>query len=181
MSEEQRDGIEAILKNYSVVSDREDDWLPGVIMRRKDLEILHNPLKLEQFLGRFLDEKPFGNVALEAISKKKINKDTIIRDTRISEDILEKVLTNTVLPNIIPIKRMISLLRLLQIPLERAVKSLKVSLNRFDVNQSLTPVSNLAMRRNRMVPFNVGRGERSKESLKRDLESYIRRLLREGM
>ena len=175
------DEIEAILKSYSIVSDREDDWLSGVIMRTKNQEKLFSPEKLNQFFDRFSDEKPFASVVLEAISNRKLRKDTIIRDTLISEDILEKVLTNSVLPNIIPIKRMISLLRLLQIPLALAVESLRVSLYRHNLDQSLTTDLTVTMRRKKAVPCVIGGMARSRESLKRDIEAYINHLTKEAM
>jgi len=175
------DEIESILIGYSIFTDREDDWLPNVILK-KDVVVNHPPPSgLNRFLERFSKERPFGNVAQDAISSRKINKETIVDETRISADILEKVLTNKAPPNIIPLKKMVSLLYLLQIPLMRAVESFRVSLSRIDMGQSLQPLFNLPMRRKREFPFNSQSGEKSRESANRDLEVYIKRLLKESI
>lgn len=127
MSEAKKDGIETLLRTHSIVSDRENNWLPGVIMNA-EIENMHlNPHKLKQLLDRFSKEKAFIDVVLEAISAKNVNKDSIIKNTGISEDILKKLFTNTVLPNVIPLRKMISLLNFLHIPLLRAVDSFRVS------------------------------------------------------
>lgn len=172
-------GIEAIFKSYSVITDREDNWLPSAIMRAENQETSLDRVKLNHFLGRFSDEKPFGSIVLEAITKKKVKKDTIIHDTCISEDILEKILKNSSLPNTLPVKRMISLLKLLKIPLDRAAESIRVSLDRLSFDKSLGPVSSVTMRRRQTGPCIVEHRARSKESLKRDIEAYIKRLMRE--
>lgn len=179
MSKNQREGIESLLRTFSVVSDREDNWLPGAIMRVKTEEIHLNPVKLKQFLDRFSNEKAFGDVILEAMSTGKTTKENIVTNACISEEILEKVLTNTLLPNVIPLKKMIYLLNFLHIPLSVAVESLRVSLNRFNVEKSLEAVYGVSMRQKRMAPFRSGTVRRSKEALKRSLEVYIKRLLEE--
>lgn len=180
MAENKNDGIDALVKAYSVISDRESDWLSGAVMKMKQEGPSLNQERVRELLNRFSDNKPFGDLVLEAISAKKIAKEAIVQDLNISQDIFEKVLANMVLPNIIPLRKMISLLNFLNISISCAIESFKVSLNRFTSDQLLSSAPGIAMRRNQALVYHKDTAEDHGETLKRSMDIYIKRLLDEG-
>ncbi|MBI4640910.1 MAG: helix-turn-helix transcriptional regulator [Candidatus Tectomicrobia bacterium] len=184
MSGSRTNKLDVLLKAYSIVSEREDAWLSKAILRNAEADdVRFDPEKMQPFMERFSDEKPFGDQILQAISQKNMTKRDVSSELGISEEIIEKVLTNTALPNIVPLRKMIALLRYLKIPLDRAVEGMRVSLDRFGAGDSYDWTPSPAMRRGQHVPSKFGRrsGESSKETLKRGLEAYIKRLTEEGV
>lgn len=182
MTENKRNGIEALLRAYSVTSDKENDWLSHAIGVMKTEEHHITPEKLGRFLNRFSDEKPFGDVLSEKFSIQKTKKETIIQNLGILKDILEKVITNAVLPNVIPLRKMISLLDALHISLPLAIESFRVSLNRFKPEEPLTAGLSITMRRQHSASTfskRINEGLIEQAALRRDLETYIKRLLEE--
>jgi hypothetical protein len=171
--------IEAILRTYSIVSDREDDILCEAVLKNISGDVWVNPEKERHLLERFSEEKPFGDMIAEAMSNKQINMDTLSGEISISKNILKKVRNDTSLPNIIPVKKMKTLLQILNIPIERAVESIRTSLNRFNAEASFVPTAGTAMSRGRKRPFIIANTGRSKEGLKRGIDAYIKRLMDE--
>ena len=174
------DNIEQMLKEFSVVSDREDGWLPEVILKKDESTIFLDPAKMSQLLERFSNEKPFGILSRDMMARTNISRDELVKKTGISPAVLDKVLSNKALPNSIPLKRMRSLLNLLQISMKQAIESFRASLHRYVADPSLESNLNPAMRRKRDYFLNIANAEKSVESAKKDLEIYIQRLLKEG-
>lgn len=184
MSKSGRNELDAALKAYSIMSEREDSWLSQLILRNSEADSVRlDPEKVQALMGRFSFEQPFGVQVLQALSQRNMTNSEVSSELGIPEEIIEKVLTNVALPNIVPLRKMITLLRYLQISLHRAIEGMRVSLDRLGTDApcdwALTP----AMRRGKHVsPTSGGRaGESSKEALKRGLEAYIKRLTKEGV
>ncbi|NIM85057.1 MAG: hypothetical protein GTN82_43045 [Candidatus Aminicenantes bacterium] len=176
MKENKVDAIETILKTYSVVSEKEDEILWLALMKIPPGDVLENSEKANLFLEQFYSEKSFDKILVEAISNELTNIDKLSEEIAISKSILEKVLNHAALPNIIPIKKMKALLHLLHIPITRAVQGIRASMGRFNVEDSFVSFSSVAMSRSRRKPFDIASASTSRESLKRGLEAYIKRL-----
>ncbi|UCH92582.1 MAG: hypothetical protein JSV88_20110 [Candidatus Aminicenantes bacterium] len=171
--------VENILKAYSIDSDQGAEILfPAVLKLTWDDAPIKSE-KLSRFLERFPAERPFGDILEEAISAHRTSIDRLSGDTSISRNLLDQVLNHLELPNIIPVKKMNVLLKILHIPLKLAVESMRASLNRLNVEKSLMPLSGLAAGRTRKRDLNFLSSERSREALKRRLEAYINRLSQE--
>lgn len=179
MNQNKIDPIEEILKTYSLVSDRKEEILWAAVLKTTPEDSLYNTEKVNRFLERFPVEKPFGDMLVEAMSSKQTNIDSLSEEISITKGILEKLLSHAALPNIIPIKKMKALLHVLDIPITRAVESMKASMERFNMKDPFTPISGVVMGRSWRRPFSVPNANRSKESLKRGLKAYINRLLEE--
>jgi hypothetical protein len=179
MKQNKMDAIETILKTYSVVSVKEDEILWSALLKNTPGDVLENSEKANRFLERFYSEKSFEEILLEAISNKQTDAAKLSEEVSISKSILEKVLNNAALPNIIPIKKMKSLLHVLHIPIARAVQGIRESMTRFNIEDSFVSLSSVAMSRSSKKPFDIAKTSISGESLKRGLEAYIKRLLDE--
>jgi hypothetical protein len=179
MNQNKIDPIEEILKTYSLVSGREEEILWSAVLKTTPGDSLLDPGKANRFLERFPVEKPFGDMLLEAVAGKQTSIDRLSEEISLSKSSLEKVLSHAELPNIIPIKKMKALLHVLQIPITRAVESMKASMERFNMKGPFAPFSGVVMGRSRRKYFSVPNANRSKESLKRGLKAYINRLLEE--
>ena len=184
MNDSKTDGLDALLKAYSIISEREDDWLSQAIMKNAEADnALLDPGKVQALMERFSDAKPFGDLVLQAISQKSMSKDDVNRELDISNEVMEKVLTHTALPNIVPLRKMIALLRYLKIPLALALEGMRISLERFKVEEFPDWVPSPTMRRGKqLLARSTARSEEiSRETLRRDLEVYINRLKEEGV
>jgi hypothetical protein len=171
--------IEEILKVYSLVSDREDETLRTAVLKLIPEMSQGDLAKADRFLERFSEEKPFGDILLKALSSKHTNLDTLSDEIGLSRNILEKILNRTELPNIIPIKKMKNLLQQFHIPTARAIDSIRVSMNRFSTGIPPITAPTMAVSRHKRTTLPATQKNRSKESLKRGVEAYIKRLLDE--
>lgn len=183
MSNSRKNELDALLKAYSIVSEREDPWLSKAILKNSEADNVRlDPERVQSLMGRFSVEQPFGTQILRAVSQKNMTNADVSSETGIPEETIEKVLTNAAPPNIVPLRKMIGLLRHLQLSLDRAIEGMRVSLERFGTDKSYDRASAPAMRRGKHVGPTPGRKSResSREALKRDLEAYIRRLRQEG-
>jgi hypothetical protein len=185
MSNSRTNELDALLKAYSIISEREDPWLSQAILRNSEADSVRlDPEKVQALMGRFSSKKPFGAQLLQALSRRKLTNRDVSSEVGIPEEIIEKVLANTALPNIVPLRKMTALLRHLQIPLDRAVEGMRVSLDRLGTDVPCDWAPTPAMRRGKQVSsttFGGRAGESSKEALKRGLEAYIKRLTEEGV
>jgi hypothetical protein len=176
--------LDALLKAYSIMSEREDSWLSQAILRNREADsVRFDPEKVQTLMGRFSSKKPFGAQLLRALSQRNLTKKDVSSKVGIPEEIIEKVLANTALPNIVPLRKMIALLRYLQISLDQAVEGMWVSLDRLGTDAPCNWAPTPAMRRGKHVSPTFGgkAGESSREALKRGLEAYIKRLTEEGV
>lgn len=184
MSNSRTNELDALLKAYSIMSEREDPWLSQAILSNAEADsVCLDPEKVQALMGRFSFEQPFGAQVLQALSQRNMTNREVSSEIGIPEEIIEKVLANTALPNIVPLRKMIALLRHLEVSLDRAIEGMRVSLDRLGTDNpcdwTLTP----AMRRGKHVSPTFGEraGESSKEALKRGLEAYFKRLREEGV
>ena len=171
--------IENILKNYSIDSEQGAEILFPAVLKLTPDDVPIKPEKLTQLLDRFPTERPFGDILEEAISARRMSIDRLSGETSIPVNILDQVLKHLELPNIIPVKKMNVLLKILHIPLKLAAESMWTSLNRLNVEKSPMTLSGLAVGRTRKRYLNFVNPDRSREALKRGLEAYINRLSRE--
>jgi hypothetical protein len=181
MSQTSTASVEDILKRYSIDSEQGAEMLFSAVLKLSPDDAPIKPENLSRFLERFPGEKSFGNILEDAISVHRTSIDRLSRETAIPQNLLEKVIHRLELPNIIPVKKMKVLLDILHIPMGRAIESIRASLTRLKPEGFFIPISGAAPGRRRKRDFNLASSERSRESLKRSLEAYIDRLVREDI
>lgn len=184
MTNSKKDGLDALLRTYSITSEREDDWLSRAILRNTETD--NTPLdtgSVKAFMERFSDVRPFADLVNQAIHQKGMTQDDVSRELGIPKEVMDKVLIHSALPSVIPLRKMLALLRSFSIPLANAIDAMRVSLNRLKTVGTSGWIAGQAMRRGTHISLrSTGRAEEvSREALRRDLEVYIKRLKEEGV
>lgn len=177
MSDSKSNEFDDILKYYSIVNVEIDKLFVEYILTPNAIESpVTDKEKSKQFLNRFSNEICFAELVKNRIDKKRILTDKITEFSGISSDDLNKIITTSILPDKIPLKRMIKLLTLLKIPIQQAISSFWISFKRFnninlDLSRGFASYKRNSLPKSDFIFYN-----NSKVLLMKNLAEYCNRL-----
>lgn len=172
---------ESIIRYFSLIDSTADEMFIKYMLDKNPLEseVIINSNKETQFLNQFSEEKTFAELIVNTTKARNIPASQITEISNISEDRFQTLIKGDTLPNKIPLKRMLKLLDFLKIPIQKAIDSFRVSFKRYNHLQNDLSPGFVSFRRKTMQKSFSVISNQSKETLRKNLETYITRLIKE--